>query len=266
VNYSGGSITKTAIVNGIPHYYSQGSYDTNGFTCASGEPSVGSATAAIPPDTCPDGQIFVRNSFGFICALDFTAAAAASSVPATSSHPAGSASPTQASVNTTSTTTNTSTGSTTTTTGTMTIPPITIDLPPDLAKTGDVNLTTAAVNALAAQQAAADAAAGAPVLPDQSALIAAQKASDTTAFNGVVSDAKIQKDADEITASPTNMGFSFSWVPPQSTCAPYSGTVHGYAVSWDLCPTIENIRAILAWLFALFGAYRVYMILFQPKA
>jgi hypothetical protein len=143
VNYSGGSITKTAIVNGIPHYYSQGSYDTNGFTCSSGEPSVGFATAAVPPDTCPDGQIFVRNSFGFICALDFSAAAAASSVPATSSHPAGSSAPTQASVNTTSTTTNTSTGSTTTTTGTMTIPPITLNLPPDLAKTGDITSQTA---------------------------------------------------------------------------------------------------------------------------
>jgi hypothetical protein len=143
VNYSGSSISKTAIVNGIPHYYSQGSYDTNGFSCTSGEPSVGSATAAVPPDTCPDGQIFVRNSFGFICAVDFTAAAAASSVPATSLHPAGSSAPTQASVNTTSTTTNTSTGSTTTTTGTMTIPPITLNLPPDLAKTGDITSQTA---------------------------------------------------------------------------------------------------------------------------
>jgi hypothetical protein len=143
VNYSGSSISKTAIVNGIPHYYSQGSYDTNGFSCTSGEPSVGFATAAVPPDTCPDGQIFVRNSFGFICALDFSASVAASSVPATSSHPAGSSAPTQASVNTTSTTTNTSTGSTTTTTGTMTIPPITLNLPPDLAKIGDITSQTA---------------------------------------------------------------------------------------------------------------------------
>jgi len=57
--------------------------------------------------------------------------------------------------------------------------------------------------------------------------------------------------------------FSWLWTPPVGECHPYAGTVHGYAVSWDLCPTVNNIRDVLGWLFAMFGAMTVYGQLFR---
>lgn len=52
--------------------------------------------------------------------------------------------------------------------------------------------------------------------------------------------------------------FSWVWTPPVGTCVPFAGDVHGFAISWDLCPTIANINDVLGWLFAIFGAWSVY--------
>lgn len=57
--------------------------------------------------------------------------------------------------------------------------------------------------------------------------------------------------------------FSWVWTPPVGTCSPYAGVVHGYAISWDLCPTIDNIRDVLAWLFALAGSWTIYLQMFR---
>jgi len=57
--------------------------------------------------------------------------------------------------------------------------------------------------------------------------------------------------------------FSWVWTPPVGSCAPFAGDVHGFAISWDLCPTINNIRDTLGWLFALFAAIQIYGLIFK---
>jgi hypothetical protein len=65
-----------------------------------------------------------------------------------------------------------------------------------------------------------------------------------------------------VDASKSNW-FSWVWTPPVGTCSPFAGTVHGFAVSWDLCATIGNIRDVIGWLLALFGAIEIYGQLFK---
>lgn len=59
--------------------------------------------------------------------------------------------------------------------------------------------------------------------------------------------------------------FSWVWTPPVGVCnaSDYSGTVHGNFVSWDICPTVSNIRDVIGWLFAIFGAYIIYGQIFK---
>lgn len=59
--------------------------------------------------------------------------------------------------------------------------------------------------------------------------------------------------------------FSWVWTPPVGTCAPsmFQGTVHGYDVSFDICPWVEKIRDVIGWLFAIFGALNIYSNLFK---
>jgi hypothetical protein len=65
-----------------------------------------------------------------------------------------------------------------------------------------------------------------------------------------------------VTTDKTNW-FSWVWTPPVGVCAPFQGTVHGYAIAWDLCPWVNNIRDALGWLFALFGAWTIYGYMFK---
>jgi len=62
--------------------------------------------------------------------------------------------------------------------------------------------------------------------------------------------------------------FSWVWTPPVGVCnsADYSGTVHGYAVSLNICPWVANIRDALGWLFALFGAFAIYGQIFKKES
>lgn len=60
--------------------------------------------------------------------------------------------------------------------------------------------------------------------------------------------------------------FSWVWTPPVGECAPFSGTVHGYSISWNLCPTINNIRDVIGWLFGMFAAITIYGQLFRGHA
>lgn len=68
----------------------------------------------------------------------------------------------------------------------------------------------------------------------------------------------------QFTADKTNW-FSWVWTPPGGTCnaSDYSGSVHGYSVTWDICPTVTKIRDVLGWLFALFAAYIIYGQIFK---
>lgn len=60
-----------------------------------------------------------------------------------------------------------------------------------------------------------------------------------------------------------NNWFSWVWTPPVGVCSPFTGEVSHIPVSWDFCPTINNIRDTIGWLFALFGAWDVYNVMFR---
>jgi hypothetical protein len=92
--------------------------------------------------------------------------------------------------------------------------------------------------------------------PDQSTRIDAAKTSGDTGITQAVTDAKTGQ-ADK------SAWFSWVWTPPVGVCSPFSGTVHGYSVAWDACPTFTNFRDVLGWLFALFGAIQIYGQLFK---
>lgn len=45
-------------------------------------------------------------------------------------------------------------------------------------------------------------------------------------------------------------GISWSWVPsmPSGVCVPFTGSVLGRSISWDVCPKFDVIRQVMAWL------------------
>lgn len=59
--------------------------------------------------------------------------------------------------------------------------------------------------------------------------------------------------------------FSWVWSPPVGVCTPYQGSIHGKSVSWNICPYIANVRDVVGWLFALFGAWTVYNQMFRKE-
>lgn len=59
--------------------------------------------------------------------------------------------------------------------------------------------------------------------------------------------------------------FSWVWSPPVGVCTPYQGSIHGKSVSWNICPYIANVRDVIGWLFALYGAWVVYNQMFKRE-
>ncbi|WP_148264811.1 hypothetical protein [Collimonas fungivorans] len=59
--------------------------------------------------------------------------------------------------------------------------------------------------------------------------------------------------------------FSWVWSPPVGVCAPITGVIAGFHVSWDLCPSIAIIQAIIGWLMGIFSAAEVYGQLFKRE-
>lgn len=59
---------------------------------------------------------------------------------------------------------------------------------------------------------------------------------------------------------------TFQFSPVASTCAPYTGSVHGVNVSINICTYTEYLRDLLAWLFALFAAWSIYGVVFRAKS
>lgn len=59
--------------------------------------------------------------------------------------------------------------------------------------------------------------------------------------------------------------FSWVWSPPMGSCQPFSGTVHGFAIAFDICNTVANIREVLGWMLAIFAALQVYGQLFKRE-
>lgn len=142
---------------------------------------------------------------------------------------------------------------------------------PSPAVTVDLSAVTAAI---AAQTAADAAARAADAAATSAAATAAQgnlsggentriatDASMLSSLNNFVTAAQTQQTVDQ-----NNVSGFFSFAPVASSCAPWSKTVHGKTATIDFCTYTEMIRSTIAWLFALFGAYTIYQIIFRAKA
>jgi hypothetical protein len=97
-------------------------------------------------------------------------------------------------------------------------------------------------------------AAGAPTLPDQTAVMQSAKDED-----------KNQSDAiSNAITTDTSFWTAWVWTPPAGTCTAPSATLHGgVTVSFDYCPMVGNIKDVLGWLFAIFGSWHVWNVLFR---
>ncbi len=91
--------------------------------------------------------------------------------------------------------------------------------------------------------------------PDQNAVGFA------SGLSQVTTDLKAAEATDESSV----MGF-FTLSLPSASCTPSSKAVHGVSVSLDWCVYTEKLRELLAWLFAVFGAWSVYGQIFKEKS
>jgi hypothetical protein len=152
---------------------------------------------------------------------------------------------------TTTTTVNNTTGATSVETNTTnnyspSAEPSSLELPTDYARDATVAEVRDAINAN-----------GAPTAPDQEQRVTTEVAS---------TNQKIKTEFDAIPNafdSDKAKWFSWVWTPPVGQCSPFAGVVHGFDVSFDLCPTINNIKDALGWVFALFGAIQIYGLIFK---
>lgn len=101
-------------------------------------------------------------------------------------------------------------------------------------------------------------AAGAPVLPDQAAVIAAAKSADKG-----LSDNAVQQITSDHTGDQSKW-FSWAFTPPAGSCsAPTASLSSGATASFDFCWMVDHIRTFLAWVFAVFASWHVYGVLFR---
>lgn len=99
-------------------------------------------------------------------------------------------------------------------------------------------------------------AAGAPTLPDQAAAIATAKSDDLSSLNAA---------KDSITFDGSSWT-AWVWTPPAGTCeAPTASLSHGISVSFNYCPMVDNIKAALGWLFAIFASWHIWNVLFRRE-
>lgn len=58
-----------------------------------------------------------------------------------------------------------------------------------------------------------------------------------------------------------------SWVPDvsKSTCSPFTGSVLGKSISINLCPYINQINALIGWIFALLALHHIGMLFLRPR-
>lgn len=148
----------------------------------------------------------------------------------------------------------------------------TLTLPSDLAKTADVSGAAASIVAkLDANgiyekgifddlSASGVAAAPASVLPSSSDAVSSVLATNTSVTNmmngldaGMVSDRALSW---------------WEWSPSfgASTCAPFTKTIYGKVVTWDLCVWVANIRDALGWIFALFASWSIFGLMFRKSS
>jgi len=114
-------------------------------------------------------------------------------------------------------------------------------------------------NKEATQQKIADelAGTGAPVIPDMTQKVTENVDKNKTDLAKLTDDLASQFPTDK------ERWFSWVWTPPIGECAPSTANVRGVALSLDICPTVNNIRDALGFLFALFGAWTIYGEIFK---
>jgi len=114
----------------------------------------------------------------------------------------------------------------------------------------------------------------AAIKEDLNKLVTGTGAASAPDFKKQVEDSKTKADSDlkEITdeipdgySSSKSNWFSWVWSPPVGVCTPYQASIHGQSVSWDICPYIANVRDVIGWLFALYGAWTVYNQMFKRE-
>lgn len=59
--------------------------------------------------------------------------------------------------------------------------------------------------------------------------------------------------------------FSWVWTPPVGNCSPWTSTIHGQVVSWDVCPYVAKVRDVIGFLMAIAGAWLVYNEMFRRE-
>ncbi len=59
--------------------------------------------------------------------------------------------------------------------------------------------------------------------------------------------------------------FSWVWTPPVGQCEPWTNTIHGQTVSWNVCPYIAKIRDVIGYLLAIGTTWGVYLQLFRRE-
>jgi hypothetical protein len=203
------------------------------------------STFTDPVLTSPDSASSIPAN-GTMSTISSGTSTTATTETGTTSAPAADGSTTSASSSVSSTTTSS--------TSTSTLD-ITLDLSPVVAAVNSStlaivdaeNLTTLAVkdNTLALK--------GSPTASQTAAL---NTSLDANAFNSAIAT---NFNALNIATDKNTFNALWQWTPPgYQACLPYAGTVHGYAISWDMCPTIANINLVLGWLFAIFGLFTVY--------
>lgn len=100
---------------------------------------------------------------------------------------------------------------------------------------------------------------GAPDMPDQKEIVDTEVDQSKNDITDLVNTAKTEQATDK------NLWFSWVWTPPMGQCAPFAGSVSGFQVSWDMCPTIANINEVIGWMFSIFAALSVYGNLFRKE-
>jgi len=59
--------------------------------------------------------------------------------------------------------------------------------------------------------------------------------------------------------------FSWVWTPPVGSCSPWTSTIHGQDVLWDICPYVAKVRDVIGFLLAIFGGWVVYNQMFKRE-
>ncbi|WP_211453014.1 hypothetical protein [Collimonas antrihumi] len=148
---------------------------------------------------------------------------------------------------TTTTTTNNVTNQTTTSTNVVNNPPALPQFPNDYNKEVTQQQIERDLNTDSAQ-----------AMPDQQKVITDAGTQGDTDRDKIYTDIKSgQQDK--------SAWFSWVWSPPVGVCSPITGTIAGFHVEWDLCPSIAIIQAIIGWLLAIFSGAEVYGQLFRRE-